>query len=682
MEIQNNHQQAQVTGVSSRGFGFEMNAKMYDILISKMYTNKQGAVIRELSANAWDAHVEAGKPDVPFDLHLPTWLDKSFYIRDYGTGIPHDKFEHIYTNVGASTKEGSNDYIGGFGLGSKTPFTMTDTFMVENYHGGIKSTWICFKDKGEPQVSKVGEEPSDESSGLKVSFSFDEGDVPEFTKQVSRQLRFFPVKPNITGGEGRITFPELPDGWESKEYFYTNTSTNPYGDSNNYLVMGNVAYLLDASNFDYTLRPIFNKGLTIKAPIGAVDIPPSREHLEMTPRTKAYVMEVLTRIKREYSKDVQAQVDKCDNFWELRKVVFDMNGSLVIPQEITWKGEAIDWTRAKQTYITNIAGYSVKGIQPRYSNVYRASHVKLRDVIDGTAKYYVNDLGTSYSKHINETYRGIDYTNVNILHVDGLTVKTKDTLLAEAIKAIKEETGVTPLLLSSIFGFPPKKVKPLVPVGKSEPNQVFKVPVKIISADSSLKGNLEEQGDLPKEGYYMELHHWSTSTDIKRVRDLMEAGLLHFLDKPLYLIRAKTIPKLPKSMILLTEKHLMSLEKVIIEKHKEVQYNRNVVNFVHSISSTHMEAIAGLKDRELKVYARFSNYVRKQYHTFSGDTGRLYQLLFSKALEYSPKLPTKLNRLRTKYEPIHDLLGALCSSYNPDTNKKRIGTLITLINNQ
>ena len=65
---------AQVTGVQASQFGMKLNSKMYSILTDRLYKNKPGAVIRELSCNAYDSHVMAGKEDVPFEIHMPSWL--------------------------------------------------------------------------------------------------------------------------------------------------------------------------------------------------------------------------------------------------------------------------------------------------------------------------------------------------------------------------------------------------------------------------------------------------------------------------------------------------------------------------------------------------------------------------------------------------------------------------------
>jgi hypothetical protein len=678
MQISNEHQAAQVSGVSSKAFGFEMNAKMYDILISKMYTNKQGAVIRELSSNAWDAHKEAGMEDVPFDIQLPTWLDKSFYIRDYGTGIPHHRFENIYTNVGASTKEDSDDFIGGFGLGSKTPFTMTDTFMVENWNSGIKTTWICFKDKGEPQVSKVSEELSSEPSGLKVSFSFDEGDVPEFTKQVSKQLRYFPVKPNITGGEGNITFPELPKDWETKSYFYTATKDR-YDTHDNYLVMGNVSYLLNSSEFDYDLRTLFSKGLTIRAPIGSVDVPPSREALEMTPKTKAYIISVLDRIKQEYHDDTQTKIDAALTEWELRKITHDINFSVLTKKDtLRWQGSPIDWVWYKRGYVERCEGYSLRTIQKRYKNPYRTGSIHLSSVIDGTAVFYVNDLGQGFAKHISKECLGLPTDHIGIFHVDGVTAKTKDSLIKDALRLLKAEIGTEPLLLSSLLGFPPVKVK-----GVSAPtrvtNQVFTLG-NAIDSYSSLKSNMEEETTLPTNGYYIELQMWSLINTIPDIRTLLSLGLVSFLDKPLYAVRSKTIKKLDPSMVLLSVAKLQWLKAILVDAYKDETQKIAVMNSVHDIPPSHRTILSVIKDRKLKAYARYSIYLHSRPKVISSNTQDIHRLLFKSDIDFTAVVPSKITNLHAKYEPTHDVLCSVCNSWNSERNEKRIGAIVALIN--
>ena len=49
-------------------FRIRNSAKAFNILSSGLYANKIRAIVRELSCNAVDSHVAAGKQDTPFDI--------------------------------------------------------------------------------------------------------------------------------------------------------------------------------------------------------------------------------------------------------------------------------------------------------------------------------------------------------------------------------------------------------------------------------------------------------------------------------------------------------------------------------------------------------------------------------------------------------------------------------------
>ena len=92
-------------GIGSDGaFQIQFNAKMARILSDGLYSNKIQAIIRELSCNAIDSHVEAGCVDKPIEVHLPTVFEPWFYVRDFGVGLDHQQVLNIYTVYGASTK--------------------------------------------------------------------------------------------------------------------------------------------------------------------------------------------------------------------------------------------------------------------------------------------------------------------------------------------------------------------------------------------------------------------------------------------------------------------------------------------------------------------------------------------------------------------------------------------------
>src|SRR5271157_2804432 len=104
---------AKISGAMSGPQNFQITASKiaFNILSSGLYSNKIGACIRELSCNAYDAHVEAGKKDVPFEIHLPSSFEPWFSVKDYGVGLSHEGILGLYTTYFSSSRNDSNEYV-------------------------------------------------------------------------------------------------------------------------------------------------------------------------------------------------------------------------------------------------------------------------------------------------------------------------------------------------------------------------------------------------------------------------------------------------------------------------------------------------------------------------------------------------------------------------------------------
>lgn len=90
--------------------GVTNNQAFMQILASTLYTYPMIAFIRETISNHWDAHIEAGKTDTPIEIEI---TDDHYIVRDFGSGIPDEKFGEIYGTFGAGTKENDPNSIGG-----------------------------------------------------------------------------------------------------------------------------------------------------------------------------------------------------------------------------------------------------------------------------------------------------------------------------------------------------------------------------------------------------------------------------------------------------------------------------------------------------------------------------------------------------------------------------------------
>ena len=142
---------------------------IFNILRKQLYTDQILAPIREVSANAVDAHVECGKANVPIKVTLPTQLDSFLRIRDYGTGLSDEKIAELYSGYGDSGKRNSNETIGGFGIGKFAPLAYGDSFIINSYQNGVVSSWNSYIDaSNRGAMSKMGVAPSTEPDGLEI----------------------------------------------------------------------------------------------------------------------------------------------------------------------------------------------------------------------------------------------------------------------------------------------------------------------------------------------------------------------------------------------------------------------------------------------------------------------------------------------------------------------------------
>lgn len=153
----------------SQNFNIKASPVAFDILSSRLYSNPILAIIRELLTNAYDSHKAAGTLDKPIHVQLPDYITDNFIIRDYGIGLSKEDVLTIYTTFFDSTKATTNDFTGCFGLGSKTPFSYTNSFSVNSYFNGYKHSFIAIKKEGYPAIINVKDEPTDEPNGLEIS---------------------------------------------------------------------------------------------------------------------------------------------------------------------------------------------------------------------------------------------------------------------------------------------------------------------------------------------------------------------------------------------------------------------------------------------------------------------------------------------------------------------------------
>lgn len=288
--------------------------KIFDMFADQVYANKPVAILRETVANGVDAHIAAGCPQRPVEVTLPTDLDPMCMIKDFGIGMPHEfvmgPFME-YTN--GSTKDQSDDQIGGFGIGSKSPLSYVDQFTLRVVHGGVLSVYTLFKDEeGIPAIGLQAQTTTDEPNGVEISFPVQGDDVQTFRDAAQDALQYFNPMPVIHNGE-----------IDAPSYTYTGNQwalrhqAGALG-----VIMGGVRYPVEPNSLEWDLRhddnlsPLLNYGIDITLPIGAAPVAMSREGLSYTKKTTEAIKAALEGIIDDVVKTFSTFFDTEATEWE------------------------------------------------------------------------------------------------------------------------------------------------------------------------------------------------------------------------------------------------------------------------------------------------------------------------------------------------------------------------------
>ena len=338
-------------------FTIQASAKAFEVLSSNLYQNKILAVIREITCNAADAHALVGKPLSSIEVNLPTFSMPSFSVRDYGPGLSHDDVMSLYTTYFRSTKDNNASAIGGFGLGSKSPFAVADQFTVTSWHKGIKSVYVCYKQGGMPRVNHITSEPSTEPSGLLVTVVVKAQDRNEWVRNAANFFRFWPKLPKIIGLDA--AFQTI---WQTDEVLHKSSNTlNDLprwaifkGNQPATVFMGLVSYSLNFDNLTKLPSEVStllrDASLFLNMPVSSLQISPSREALSYDPDTVALLETTCIRIAKGIINEVIKDLDKLPTLYDARKFVWENSGyntvrnaiqNLAEKGVIKWRGQTI-----------------------------------------------------------------------------------------------------------------------------------------------------------------------------------------------------------------------------------------------------------------------------------------------------------------------------------------------------
>jgi hypothetical protein len=315
MQLSTGQEAVNNTGLASNELTMQHSASAFEIVFSSLYERKEEAVLRELACNALDAHIVAGIPNVPIHIKLPTTLNPNLVVTDQGDGMSLSTVNKVYFAMFASTKRDNNNEIGGYGIGSKSPYAITESFTVKTIHKGLRTDIIMSLDKGIPKSLIVASEvPTDEPNGttvtVPVSCSYKQS---KLTLVAEKLFTYWDTLPECS--EVTLNSKTKTKLFSTNHFTYTSLGFRTIGSIFGYILVGPVKYavpdeIMNSLKFPKTmnssrLRDLLGNAVRVllTSEIGKVKIAPSRERIDVTTENKDYIQSLVDEVTSSLEED-------------------------------------------------------------------------------------------------------------------------------------------------------------------------------------------------------------------------------------------------------------------------------------------------------------------------------------------------------------------------------------------
>lgn len=288
---------------------------VFQLFTKNVYSNPIGTIVREITSNCFDSHIEAG-------VNLPVLIKKSIdnqtqttYISfiDFGVGMSPDRIDNIYGVYFESTKRVDNEQIGGWGVGGKSPLAYKrstghgegeydNSFYVITVHNGMKYYYCIFEGTESPIISLLHSEATTDGNGTEVRIPVLERDVNTFIGEMTRQLYYFE----------NLVFEGFENTSLMNEYQITRTKTFLYRGNqylnNVHVCLGRVAYPIDYNVLGLNSND-YNFPIALRLEVGDIGVTVSRESLDYSESTIKTLKKKLGEAKMEMIEMLTKQYD-------------------------------------------------------------------------------------------------------------------------------------------------------------------------------------------------------------------------------------------------------------------------------------------------------------------------------------------------------------------------------------
>lgn len=273
------------------------------ITLSRQYSRPKDAVIRELSTNALESQQAAGYTG-PVLVTLPSDSDPFITVTDRGLGLGLDDIVNVFGDYADSPKRHVGQATPNYGIGSKSPFAVADSYIVTAIRDGVRREVLFARlPDGNPGYKILSSVDTDEANGVTVRVPV-QGDYREHQEwlDAARQVFYWWEEGTFrVQGEDAFTGRVSPEKYVrtyrgaatasiSTDNVLSIPKDSPHDHNRITVRTGTTGHSVPSRFFDQLdmqLRALDN--LVVEMPQDSIKVAPNRESIEDTESNRELV---------------------------------------------------------------------------------------------------------------------------------------------------------------------------------------------------------------------------------------------------------------------------------------------------------------------------------------------------------------------------------------------------------
>lgn len=322
----------------STAFGIGDVSVIIDILRNKLYEYKIRTLVQEYMSNARDAHREA-KQTKSIKVIAPTQFDPTFRVRDFGLGVSPERIQNVFVLYGASTKRGSNQQTGGFGIGAKSAWAYADSFTITTYIDGTLRRYVAHT--GADKVGRldlIETSSTEEQNGTMIEIAVAPKDITEFENAILRACFFWnnEEKPHLVNTRA---FP-YPEGKKVGALTVYRSLDSPgflqsSAGRHGMLIIDGIPYPLESHHEEICplisdLMDKVTQKIAVAVPNGILQVAATREKLDDCEANRKGLQRVFTKVNTELDAFLADQIAAINSVEEFAKTYIELNKYFVL----------------------------------------------------------------------------------------------------------------------------------------------------------------------------------------------------------------------------------------------------------------------------------------------------------------------------------------------------------------